>query len=131
MNKIIELGNLVKDPTIEITKTGIPVCKFTIAVRRKYQNQAGEYEADFIPVVVWRNQAESCHTYLRKGNKVAVYGSLQVRNYEDKEGNKRTIAEIIAEEVEFLTPKNTEQENKEKQEDIVTLEPAESSDLPF
>jgi len=128
MNKTQFIGNLTRDPELKTTNSGVSVCNFTIAVQRRYKNASGEYEADFIPIVVWKNQAESCHTYLKKGSKVGVSGSLQIRNYEDKEGNKRTIAEIIAEEVEFVGSKTTEA--KPKQE-TMEVEPVDDSILPF
>jgi len=128
MNKVILIGNLTRDPELQTTNSGVAVCHFTIAVQRRYKNQAGEYEADFIPIVVWKNQAESCNTYLKKGSKVGVSGCLQIRNYEDKEGNKRTIAEIIAEEVEFVGSKSTEAKPKQETIEVDTEDP---SCLPF
>jgi len=126
LNSIVLIGNLVRDPELQTTQSNVPVCKFTIAVTRKYKNQNDEYEADFIPIVFWREKAEVCNTYLKKGNKVAVRGSLQVRNYEDKEGRKRTIAEVLGDEVDFLTPK--EQKPVEK---VETFPEVDQSDLPF
>jgi len=139
MNKIMLIGNLTHDPEIATTNSGVPVCRFSIAVSRRYTNSEGNREADFIPIVVWRNQAESCHKYLRKGSKAAVYGSLQVRNYETKTGEKRTIAEVIAEEVEFVGSKSTgdtgeapdAKPTKKEGEKVVTLEPVDDGDLPF
>jgi len=102
MNKCVIIGNLTKDPDLRTTPTGTSVCNFTVAVSRKYANQSGEREADFIPVVVWRTQAENCAKYLRKGSQVAIAGSIQTRNYEGQDGGRRYVTEIVAEEVKFL-----------------------------
>jgi single-strand DNA-binding protein len=93
------------DPELRTTGAGVSVCTFNIAVNRRFANQQGEREADFIPVVTWRSLAENCARYLAKGRKVAVTGSLQTRRYEDKQGNKRTAFEVVADDVEFLSPK--------------------------
>lgn len=107
MNKIMLIGNLTKDPETQQTPSGVTVCKFSIAVRRKFKNQAGEYEADFINIVAWRKLAELCGQYLDKGKKVAIVGSMQNNNYNNKEGKKVYRDVIVADEVEFLTPKGT------------------------
>lgn len=104
MNKVIEIGNLVRDPELAQTPSGTAVCKMTIAVNRNYTNASGEREADFFSVVAWRGLAENCAKYLSKGKKIAVCGQLQTRNYDDRDGNKRYVTEIIADDVEFLTP---------------------------
>lgn len=105
MNHVILIGNLTAAPELRSTGSGVSVCTFNIAVNRRFANQQGERETDFIPIVVWRTTAESCAKYLSKGNKVAVSGVLQTRRYEDKDGKKRTAFEVVAEDVEFLTPK--------------------------
>jgi single-strand DNA-binding protein len=105
MNKICLVGNLTMDPELRQTGNGVSVCTFNIAVNRRYANQNGEREADFIPIVTWRGLADNCSRYLAKGRKVAVVGTLQTRRYEDKQGNKRTAFEVVADDVEFLTPK--------------------------
>ena len=110
MNKVILIGNLTRDPELTETPTGLAVCRFSIAVTRDYASADGTREADFFNITVWRGRAENCGKYLKKGNKVAVIGRLQVRSYEDKDGVKRTSTDIIADEVEFLTPKNSQSE---------------------
>ena len=115
MNKVIIIGNLTKDPESTKTQSEISVCRLSVAVSRDYAGADGNRETDFFNVTVWRNQADNCAKYLKKGNKVAIVGSLQNRTYEDKDGIKRTVTEIIASEVEFLTPKNSE-----NQQDVVT-----------
>jgi single-strand DNA-binding protein len=103
MNKCILIGNLTKDPDLKtLPSSGISICKFTIAITRGFSNQKGEREVDFIPVVVWRAQAENCAKYLRKGSQVAVWGSIQTRTYEAQDKTRRYVTEVVAEEVKFL-----------------------------
>lgn len=105
MNKVILIGNLTRDPEVRTTGSGASVCTFSIAVNRRYQNQAGERVSDFFNIVAWRQLGELCGRYLAKGRKVCVTGELQNRTYDAKDGSKRTVTEIIADEIEFLTPK--------------------------
>ena len=104
MNKVFLIGNLTRDPEMRSTQSGTPVCTFGIAVNRRFKNQqTGQFEVDFFNVVAWRQLAELCSRYLAKGRKVAVTGSIQIRNYEAQDGSKRTSVEIQADEVEFLS----------------------------
>jgi single-strand DNA-binding protein len=104
MNRCVLIGNLTRDPELKTTTSGLSVCNFTIAVSRSFSSQSsGEREADFIPVVVWRKQAENAAKYLRKGSQVGVAGSLQTRSYEAKDGSRRYITEVVANEVQFLS----------------------------
>ena len=103
MNKVILIGNLTRDPEVGDTSSGITYCRFAIAVGRRYANADGERETDFFNITTWRGIAENCGKYLKKGSKVAISGSLQNRSYEDKDGNKRSVTDIIADEVEFLS----------------------------
>ena len=107
MNKVILIGNLTRDPELSETPSGVAVCRFSIAVSRDYAGQDGNRETDFFNITVWRGRAEVCGKYLKKGNKVAVVGSLQNRSYDDKDGNKRYVTDIVASEVEFLTPQRS------------------------
>ena len=102
LNKIILIGRLTRDPEIRYTSNGVAVTKFSIAVERPFANSKGEREADFIDIVTWRKLAEICSNQLGKGRLVAVDGRLQVRSYEDNQGNKRKAAEVIADVVKFL-----------------------------
>ena len=104
MNKVILVGNLTADPELRKTTGDISVCSFRLAVQRKYTNLQGVREADFFSVTVWRQVADLCAKYLAKGRKVGVVGSLQVKQYEGKDGVKRTVTDIVADEVEFLSP---------------------------
>ncbi len=102
MNKILLVGRLAQQPELRYTQNGVAVARFTIAVNRPFTNQQGERDADFIDVVVWRAQAENCANYLSKGRLVGVEGRLQIRSYETAEGQKRRVAEVVADRVEFL-----------------------------
>jgi len=102
LNRIIVIGRLTRDPELRYTSGGIAVATFTVAVDRTFTNQQGQRETDFIPVVVWRKQAEVCANHLNKGRLVAVDGRLQIRSYETAEGQRRTVSEIVADNVRFL-----------------------------
>ena len=102
MNKAILIGNLTRDPEVRTTGSGVSVCTFTIAVNRRFANQQGVREADFINIVAWRQTAELCGRYLAKGRKVAVVGSIQTRSYDAQDGSKRYVTEVVANEVEFM-----------------------------
>lgn len=105
MNRIILLGRLTKDPEVRYTNTGKVVCQFTLAVDRPFANQEGQREADFIPVVIWGKQAETCGNSLTKGQRALVEGRLQIRSYDGKDGNKHWITEVIADRFEFIERK--------------------------
>lgn len=102
MNKVILIGNLAKDPEAHTTQSGISRSTFTIAVQRRFTNQQGQREADFLPVIAWRQTADFCNRYLTKGRKVCVEGSIQTRSYDAQDGSKRYVTEIIADSVEAL-----------------------------
>ena len=102
MNKAILIGNLTRDPEVRTTASGVSVCTFTIAVNRRFANQQGVREADFINIVTWRQLADLCGRYLAKGRKCAVIGSIQTRSYDAQDGSKRYVTEVVADEVEFL-----------------------------
>ena len=105
MNKVFLIGNLTRDPELTETAPGVPVCHFSIAVNRNYSSQDGERQTDFFNCTAWRAMAETIARYTKKGKKVAVVGSIQLRNYEDNQGVKRTAVDIIAQDVEFLSPR--------------------------
>ena len=105
MNKVFLIGNLTRDPELTETNGGIKICRFSIAVNRNYSGSDGERKTDFFNVVAWRALAETVARYTKKGIKVAVSGSIELRNYEDSQGVKRTGVDIVAQDVEFLTPK--------------------------
>ena len=105
MNKVFLIGNLTRDPELSETNSGVPVCRFAIAVNRRFSAGDAERQTDFFNVTAWRGLADNVAKFCKKGNKVAVTGSIQIRNYEDNAGQKRTFVDIIADDVEFLTPK--------------------------
>ncbi len=108
MNKAIIMGRLTKDPEVRTTSNQIPVATFTLAVDRRVKSSNGERQADFIPVVAWRSTAEFVGKYFKKGSKMIVIGSIQTRTYDDKDGKKVYVTEIVADEVEFAESKKDE-----------------------
>ncbi|MGX8705586.1 MAG: single-stranded DNA-binding protein [bacterium] len=102
MNKVIMIGNLANDPEAYTTQSGISRSTFRLAVQRRYANAEGVREADFFIIVAWRNTADFCNKYLRKGRKIGLEGSIQTRSYETDDGQKRWVTEIIADSVEGL-----------------------------
>jgi single-strand DNA-binding protein len=106
MNKVFLIGNLTRDPELTETSGGVSVCHFAIAVNRSYTSADGERQTDFFNVTAWRGLAENIARYTKKGSKVAVSGSVQIRNYEDNQGARRTAVDVIAQDVEFLTQRN-------------------------
>ena len=107
MNKAILIGRLTKDPELRTTPTGRNVCQFSVAVSRNFTNANGEREADFINCVVWDKQAENLVKYQKKGNQIAVEGRIQTRNYDDKDGKKVYVTEILGSNISFLDSKGT------------------------
>lgn len=102
LNRVILIGRLTQDPELRYTNSGTAVASFSLAVDRMRPNQSGERETDFINIVVWQKQAELCAQYLHKGRLAAVDGRLQIRSYENREGQKVRVAEVVAESVRFL-----------------------------
>lgn len=112
LNRTILIGRLTKDPELRYTNTGTAVTQFTLAVDRPFTSSGGEKETDFIPVVTWRQLAETCANYLKKGRLTAVEGRIQVRNYENNENKKVYVTEIVADNVRFLESNNSGTQNK-------------------
>jgi single-strand DNA-binding protein len=109
LNKIMLIGNLGRDPELQVTAEGTPVTKFSLAVNRRYRAQTGETkeETEWFNIVAWRNLAELTERYLHKGSKVYVEGRLSQRKYTDKDGVQRTAVEVIANDVRFLDSKES------------------------
>lgn len=108
LNRVILIGRLTKDPELRYTPAGVAVTQFTLAVDRPFTNsQSKEREADFINIVTWRQLAETCANYLRKGRLTAVEGRIQVRNYDNNEGKRVYVTEVIADNVRFLESSNS------------------------
>ena len=126
MNKVFLIGNLTKDPELASTSSGIKFCRFTLAVSRSYSKD-GKRDTDFLPVVVWRAQAENCARYLKKGSRAAVSGSIQTRNYDTPDGGRRFVTEIAADEVQFLSTKSDEERDDVDFDDLKPID----EDLPF
>lgn len=102
MNKVVFIGRLTADPQLKFTPgTGTAVCTFTMAVNRRFKKE-GQPEADFVPIVVWGKQAESTANYMSKGKLLSVAGRIETRSYEAKDGGRRYVTEVVADEVEFL-----------------------------
>ena len=110
MNKIMLIGNLGRDPEMSYTPNGVAVTKFSIAVSRVTKSPTGERqeETEWFNIVAWRQLAETCNTSLRKGNKVFIEGRLQTRKYTDRNGVERTAIDVIANDMEMLTPKSAQ-----------------------
>jgi len=125
LNKVILIGRLGQDPSLRYSGNGVAVANFSLAVERSYTNDDGETDVDFIDIVVWRKQAENCANYLGKGRLVAVEGRLQIRSYENNEGQRRRVAEVVANNVRFLDWPNSEgsqgQNNDDLEEDDIEV----------
>ena len=137
LNSAIIMGRLTADPVLKYTTSSIAVCSFTVAVNRNY-SKGREQEADFIEVVAWRKTAEFVSKYFSKGSMIIVEGRIQTRNYEDKHGNKRKAAEIVANNVQFGESKKDAQSNEappQTAQPTGTADfnemPGDSDDLPF
>lgn len=107
MNKLTIIGNLVRDPELRVTSDGISVCNFTVAVNKR---RNGQQEADFFRVSAWRQTGENCAKYLAKGRKVCVIGVVTAHTYQDNNGNTRAQMEVTADDVEFLSARDTDKE---------------------
>ena len=106
MNKAILIGRLTKDPELKKTNSGLSYVQFNLAVNRNYTNKSGEKQADFINCVVWRVQADNLVKYIKKGGLIGVEGEIQTRTYDDKNGTKKYITEVLCNSIEFLESKS-------------------------
>jgi single-strand DNA-binding protein len=125
LNRVLLIGNLTRSPELRHTSNGIAVADMRLAVNRQYTSQSGEKrsEATFLTVVVWGKQAEASAQHLSKGSAVFIEGRIQIREWDGKDGQKRTATEIIADTVQFLSPR--------KAEDADDPRPASDSEAPF
>lgn len=136
MNKVFLIGNVVKDIELQQTSSGVSFCNFTLAVNRSYKSD-GETVTDFIPCIAWRGTAETLSKYTHKGDKLLVQGSIEIRNYEDRDGNKKTSTSINVSEIEFLSQRQNGNSSKPlsgnkptgKKPQLQTFD--EDSDIPF
>lgn len=150
MNQVQLVGNLARDPDYRTLQSGITCCQFTVACQRKFKNQSGAYEADFINCVAWRERADFVHKYFLKGQKIGLTGTLQVRSYDAQDGTKRYVTEVIVENVEFVErrqdsggsnnygqpspPPTTQQRNEQQRMDLASQgfqEVEDDDELPF
>lgn len=128
-NKAILIGRLTAEPELKYTQSGTSVVSFRLAVDRPYKGQDGQRQADFIGVVCWRQQAEFVTKYFHKGDPILVEGSIQTRSYEDRQGQNRTLTEVVADRVAFLPGKPQRQEpTAPEPEDFQEVQ---EDDLPF
>nr|DAK63680.1 MAG TPA: Single strand binding protein [Caudoviricetes sp.] len=116
LNRVVLVGRLTKDPEFRTTPSGVEVSTFTLAVNRTFTNAQGEREADFINVVVFRKQAKNVNDYLSKGSLAGVDGRIQSRNYENKEGQRVFVTEVVADSVQFMDSKGSNQQNNQSQQ---------------
>lgn len=107
INRVVLVGRLTKDPEFRTTQSGVDVATFTLAVNRNFTNAQGEREADFINIIVFRKQAHNVNNYLSKGKLAGVDGRIQSRSYENQEGRRIFVTEVVADSVQFLEPKNS------------------------
>ncbi|MDU0234522.1 single-stranded DNA-binding protein [Staphylococcus aureus] len=114
LNRVVLVGRLTKDPELRSTPNGVNVGTFTLAVNRTFTNAQGEREADFINVVVFKKQAENVKNYLSKGSLAGVDGRLQTRSYDNKEGRRVFVTEVVVDSVQFLEPKNNNKQNNQQ-----------------
>lgn len=132
MNKVFLIGRLTRDPELTVVSTGISLCRFSIAISRRFVNADGTRETDYFNCVAWRGLADNCAKFLKKGSQVAVAGSIQTRSYENKEGVKVNVIDIVADDVEFLTSKaEAEVTSGPKDDHVAELQPIQDDDLPF
>lgn len=107
LNRVIIVGRLVRDPELKYTANGVAFANFTIAVNRPFKNQqTNEYDADFINCVVWRKPAENLANYMKKGNQIGVDGQIRTRSYENQDGKRIFVTEVVADSVQFLESKS-------------------------
>ena len=141
LNKIIIMGRLTRDPELRRTGSGTAVTSFSLACDRDFKSQRGDKETDFIEVVAWKNTAEFVSKYFSKGRMAVVEGRLQIRDWTDKAGNKRTTAEVVADNVYFADSKRSESNENQKEnfnalsgrlsDDFVAALNDDTSELPF
>ena len=124
LNVVAIMGRLVADPELRTTQSGTNVCSFRIACDRNFARQGEQRQADFIDIVAWRQQAEFVSKYFQKGSLIAIEGSLQTRQYQDKQGNNRTAVEVVANNINFAGPKSSNQNSAPSYQNAAPARPA-------
>ena len=132
MNKAILVGRLTKDPELRATTSGVSVASFTVACDRKFVKQGEERKADFINCIAWRQSAEAISRYFKKGDRIALEGTIQVRDWQDNDGKKRYATEVVVEQWEFAQSKTEGAPATSNTEaDLDGFMPVDDEDLPF
>lgn len=131
INRFVGVGRLTKDPEFRTTPSGISITNFTLACNRPFKNKNGEQEADFINVVTFRKQAENVNNHLNKGNLAGVDGRIQSRTYDNKEGQRVFVTEVVADSVQFLEPKSQSKGQSQQQSGQAKPQQAPAKDNPF
>ncbi|UXR31855.1 single-stranded DNA-binding protein [Staphylococcus simulans] len=132
INRVVLVGRLTKDPEFRTTPSGVDVATFTLAVNHNFKSKNGEQQADFINCVVFRKQAENVNNYLNKGSLAGIDGRLQSRSYENKEGQRVFVTEVVCDSVQFLEPKNAQtSNNNQSNNEVQQREKALQSENPF
>ena len=130
MNKVELVGRLTKDPEVKLTSNQTQFCNFTVAVDRRFKDSNGQRQADFISCVAWRQTAAFIQKYFRKGSRIGLVGSIQTRNYEDQNGQKRYITEVVVDEAEFVESGNGQQGSEPAYHEAPVARPASSFQAP-
>lgn len=134
MNHVALVGNICRDIEKRQTQSGVSVVNFGVAVQRRFRNSEGNYDADFIECVAWRETADFIHRYFIKGNKIGLTGSIQTRTYDAQDGSRRKITEVVVETVEFVAPKSNPLpavEPKPMPQQFAAADDSDQDDLPF
>lgn len=131
MNKVELIGRLTKEPEIKLTQNQTQYCQFTLAVDRRFKDANGQRTADFINCVAWKQTAVFIQKYFRKGNRIGVVGSIQTRNYDDKNGQKVYVTEVIVDEAEFVESQSAQAQAPQAPTPAEEQEPAPVGELPF
>ena len=130
INNVVLMGRLIADPELKNTNTGLEVCSFCIAVDRRFQKKDGEKQTDFINVTAWRQTAAFVFKYFRKGQMIALQGSIQTEKYEDMDGNKRTSFKVVADNVSFCGGKNESASSPTSTSDYRGVDTVEDDTIP-
>lgn len=131
INSVVLMGRLTADPELKNTASGIEVCSFCVAVERAFKSENNERQTDFINVTAWRQNAAFISKYFRKGQMIAVVGSIQTRSYEDKNGNKRTVFEVVVDRASFCGSKSESSAVTVSAESVSIDVSENNDDLPF
>ena len=131
LNRAVLIGRLARDPELRYTTNGTPVASFSLAVERPFTNQNGERDVDFIDIVVWNKLAETCANHLGKGRLIAAEGRIQTRSYDDKNGVRRKVVEVVAENVRFLDWPKDDNQKSQNQNTVDNGFSGENIEVPF